>query len=264
MKKYVFLFLMFITTNAFAVDQWVKTNPAGTDLLSTIDTTIGTNNEALDRLLTNYRTGANPYYTAASTFSVSAGELVLSNSGGTVRRLRKNTSTTNVTWSDIDTGAEANSTVYYVWATADVDEATWRVKISTSSSAPSGITYYRLIGKFYNNSSGDIEMGGIIVMYSGFLTTIPQGYVICDGTLGTPDLSDRFVIGTKTGSTVGAVGTSGGDLTGSGSVLRTATAADSTQESPDGSDGSNESEASHSHKYPKYYALAFIMKQGVE
>ena len=29
-------------------------------------------------------------------------------------------------------------------------------KISTSSSAPSGSTYYRLIAKFYNNSSGSI------------------------------------------------------------------------------------------------------------
>lgn len=46
---------------------------------------------------------------------------------------------------------------------------------------------------------GDIRSigmeGGMIVMWSGELKDIPNGWVLCDGTNGTPDLRDKFVVG---------------------------------------------------------------------
>lgn len=39
---------------------------------------------------------------------------------------------------------------------------------------------------------------GTIVIWSGSIGSIPAGWVLCDGTNGTPDLSDRFVMGTTT------------------------------------------------------------------
>lgn len=36
---------------------------------------------------------------------------------------------------------------------------------------------------------------GGIMLWSGALTAIPDGWYLCDGTEGTPDLRDRFVIG---------------------------------------------------------------------
>ena len=36
---------------------------------------------------------------------------------------------------------------------------------------------------------------GMIMMWSGSIATIPSGWALCDGTSGTPDLRDRFVIG---------------------------------------------------------------------
>ena len=43
---------------------------------------------------------------------------------------------------------------------------------------------------------------GEIKMWSGTVSDIPEGWHICDGTEGTPDLTDRFIIaGTSTGST---------------------------------------------------------------
>jgi len=48
---------------------------------------------------------------------------------------------------------------------------------------------------------------GAIFLWSGSIASIPEGYVICDGANGTPDLRDRFVVGA--GSTY-AVGANGG------------------------------------------------------
>jgi hypothetical protein len=36
---------------------------------------------------------------------------------------------------------------------------------------------------------------GAIIMWSGATSAIPLGYGLCDGTKGTPDLRNRFVIG---------------------------------------------------------------------
>lgn len=36
---------------------------------------------------------------------------------------------------------------------------------------------------------------GVIVMWSGTVATIPTGWMLCDGTNGTPDLRNRFIIG---------------------------------------------------------------------
>jgi hypothetical protein len=48
---------------------------------------------------------------------------------------------------------------------------------------------------------------GMIAMWSGSVATIPSGWYLCNGSNGTPDLRDRFVVGA--GSTY-AVGASGG------------------------------------------------------
>jgi hypothetical protein len=71
-------------------------------------------------------------------------------------------------------------------------------------------------GKFINNGDtaingklnveGDISgnlvsLKGMIVMWSGTIGSIPEGWKICDGQNGTPDLRSRFVIGASaTGS----------------------------------------------------------------
>lgn len=36
---------------------------------------------------------------------------------------------------------------------------------------------------------------GSIIMWSGDIDEIPTGWVLCDGTTGTPDLRDRFIVG---------------------------------------------------------------------
>ena len=43
----------------------------------------------------------------------------------------------------------------------------------------------------------DVE-SGIIVQWSGSVGTIPTDWALCDGNNGTPDLRNKFVLGTDT------------------------------------------------------------------
>lgn len=48
---------------------------------------------------------------------------------------------------------------------------------------------------------------GVITMWYGSIASVPSGWYLCDGTNGTPDLRDRFVVGA--GSTYAVNGTGG-------------------------------------------------------
>ena len=50
-----------------------------------------------------------------------------------------------------------------------------------------------------------VPKGGIII-WSGSVNDIPAGWVLCDGTNGTPDLRDRFVLGAGRNYTVDSTG----------------------------------------------------------
>lgn len=41
---------------------------------------------------------------------------------------------------------------------------------------------------------------GVITMWSGTIATIPSGWLLCNGSNGTPDLRDRFIIGSSVDS----------------------------------------------------------------
>lgn len=47
---------------------------------------------------------------------------------------------------------------------------------------------------------------GAIMLWSGSLTTVPTGWQLCDGTNGTPDLRDRFVMGASGTTAPGSTG----------------------------------------------------------
>ena len=61
-----------------------------------------------------------------------------------------------------------------------------------------------------NSQTGDVEVEGvsegIISMWAGDVENIPSGWVLCDGENGTPDLTDRFVVGAGSQYDVGDTG----------------------------------------------------------
>ncbi len=157
------------------------------DEIEAIETFIGATgggaqaySESLTNLLLNYRRGCACEYKGEADLYVRAGEIMIVDASGN-RRLRRNTTDTTVTWANIDTGSEATSTRYYVYACADNNATTFTVKISTNATTPTGMTYYRLIGSFYNNASGNISRYGIIDQLYGSKESSIRAMVHFDG-----------------------------------------------------------------------------------
>lgn len=116
--------------------------------------------DPLDRLLANYQEGCKISYTSASSVTIATGEVACANAGDTIHKMRQNTSVVALDLTTkLDTGSEANSTRYYVYAIGDADATTFTGIISASASAPTGAnyTYFKQLGSFYNNSSGNID-----------------------------------------------------------------------------------------------------------
>jgi microcystin-dependent protein len=135
--------------------------------------------------------------------------------------------------------------------------------------------------------NGTIPIGGII-MWSGAISSIPTGWALCDGTAGTPDLRNRFVVGAgsatgnyawnaTTGATSGlyAPGNTGGSAAHQLSIAEmpshthsyeanlNVNAGDTRGGSAQAPIGANTG-ATGGNQYhenrPPYYALAYIMR----
>jgi len=98
-----------------------------------------------------------------------------------------------------------------------------------------------------NERTGDVTVAeipsGVITMWSGSTSNVPSGWTLCDGTDGTPDLQDRFVVGA--GNQYSSDDTGGQD-----SVQL------SENELPSHSHtGSTTDDGSHTHEVPAYNEL---------
>jgi hypothetical protein len=92
-------------------------------------------------------------------------------------------------------------------------------------------TYDNLYGIPSSIAQATAVPSGGIIAWSGSIGSIPSGYVLCNGSNGTPDLRDRFLVGSGTSYSVGSTGGFTSSVTsGAGTNL------------------------------PLYYSLAYIMK----
>lgn len=107
---------------------------------------------------------------------------------------------------------------------------------------------------------------GLILLWSGSIASIPGGWVLCDGTNGTPDLRDRFVIAAGGSYAVGANGgnsshthtfTSDGHFHTLNAGYNLASGVVWSNQTNSETDSGTTDPADH---LPPYYALAFIMK----
>ncbi|MBS1614202.1 MAG: collagen-like protein [Bacteroidetes bacterium] len=85
---------------------------------------------------------------------------------------------------------------------------------------------------------------GVIVMWSGALANVPSGWALCDGTNGTPNLFDRFILSVPNNATnPGAVG---------GAHSYTLSTAQLPPHSHTGS-GTTSTDGAHTHTMPGYH-----------
>lgn len=67
-------------------------------------------------------------------------------------------------------------------------------------------TLRALITSSINSAIASAVPSGMIAMWAGTIASIPAAWKLCDGTLGAPDLRDKFVVGASAGANAGATG----------------------------------------------------------
>lgn len=111
------------------------------------------------------------------------------------------------------------------------------------------------------------EVGsGSISLWHGTIVSIPSGWTLCDGSAGTPDLRDKFVVGA--GSTYNPGDTAGSTphdhtFTGTGHTHPDGDEADILETAPTLNYIDSSQIAGTTNEkvnLPTYYSLAYIMK----
>lgn len=157
---------------------------------SVINTQLDLLDEAISGLTTvNCTTGSNQTLSTANGTSDEARKMILKLSGTLINAI-------NVVVPTV-------SKVYVVDGTSLA--GTFEVTVKTNSGT--GVSFAAgqcgivscdgtNVIEIYKTASSAFQTG-MIMMWSGTISTIPSGWVLCDGTNSTPNLTDKFVIGAK-------------------------------------------------------------------
>lgn len=192
MIRFLVLFLILLTTPAFAVSQWDKTLPSSGANLTAWPAAVQAQWSILDTLLANYRYGEIITYKNSTTLTVTTGQVVVSNSGASLRVFLTDAANTDITTANLDSGASFSAgTTYYVYAaTSSATAASSTYYISLNSTLPTGPTYYTQLGSFTTDGSGNVSAAAIvnnsnpIVLASQNSIYNMRGRTISNGFLG--------------------------------------------------------------------------------
>jgi hypothetical protein len=121
--------------------------------------------------------------------------------GGLVYTYQAGSSTPLTTYTDIN-GTTANSNPIVLDSSGRFSNEVWltygfnyKFVVKTSAGTTIG-TYdniYGIIG--VQASSGTTIPAGMISLWYGSIGSVPSGWYLCDGSNGTPDLRNRFIVG---------------------------------------------------------------------
>ena len=133
--------------------------------------------------------------------------------GGKIYTYQAGSSTPLATYTD-NTGVTANANPIVLGSDGRPATEIWLtygynykfiLKTADDTTIQSYDNLYGIIG--VQATTGATIPAGLISMWSGSIGSIPSGWYLCDGSNGTPNLTDRFVIGA--GSTYAVNGTGG-------------------------------------------------------
>lgn len=133
-------------------------------------------------------------------------------SGGLVYTYQAGSSTALTSYTDIN-GTTPNSNPIILDASGRFPNEVWltygfnyKFVVQTSSATTIG-TYdniYGIIG--VQAAAGTTIPAGLISLWYGSIGSVPTGWYLCDGSNGTPDLRDRFIVGAGSTYSVSSVG----------------------------------------------------------
>ena len=133
--------------------------------------------------------------------------------GGLIYTYQAGSTTPLATYTDVN-GTVANSNPIVLDSSGRTPSEIWltygfnyKFVVQTSAGITLG-TYDNLYGIIgvANTSTGTTIPTGIISLWYGSIGSVPLGWYLCDGTNGTPDLRDRFVVGAGSTYSVAATG----------------------------------------------------------
>lgn len=133
--------------------------------------------------------------------------------GGKIYTYQAGSSTPLATYTE-NTGAVANANPIVLGSDGRPADEIWLtygfnykfvLKTADDTTIQTYDNLYGIIGT--QPASGATIPAGLISMWSGSIGSIPAGWYLCDGSNGTPNLTDRFIIGA--GSTYAVNGTGG-------------------------------------------------------
>jgi hypothetical protein len=133
--------------------------------------------------------------------------------GGLIYTYQAGSTTPLATYTDIN-GTVANSNPIVLDSSGRLPNEVWltygfnyKFVVQTSAAVTLG-TYdnlYGIIGVTVT-STGTTIPTGVISLWYGSIGSVPTGWYLCDGSNGTPDLRDRFVVGAGSTYSVAATG----------------------------------------------------------
>ena len=91
------------------------------------------------------------------------------------------------------------------------------MEVATAAEMAAGTDNARSASPLGVRTEIDLHLpSGVIMMWSGAIVNIPAKWTLCDGTSGTPNLQDRFVVGAGSTYAVAATGGAASVTSGSG------------------------------------------------
>lgn len=133
--------------------------------------------------------------------------------GGLIYTYQAGSTTPLATYTDIN-GTIANSNPIVLDSSGRPPNEVWltygffyKFVVKTSAAVTLG-TYDNLYGIIgvAGTSTGTTIPTGMISLWYGSIGSVPTGWYLCDGTNGTPDLRDRFIVGAGSTYSVAATG----------------------------------------------------------